>query len=354
MPALNVATGAKAPGPVGRKHSGGQPNNATAQPARSSSPVRPPISPIPPPLNATGLPAVPPFPTASGQLSNPAALPFGQGRPSFAHPSQADMAQPGMSMVPPPAPAISFDENPDALALQSAISILQMQRAKATGDIQALARAKRAALADPRAFATDLAAGRVRTEGDRLFVEDGAGDSGSDMEEESDDDSADDDEDQESEPSDEDESGDVKMEMGPGPSIQGESSAQGAAAAASKSAKARRKRKGKQKSSDAGPSRTAATDAKAWRRLPKPQNVVRCPPINWTQYGVVGESLDKLHAEQRAAPTLGKPAMLGPGGTFEFRAGDTVPTGGQQRRLVGVAAPYAPGKDKIDKKKGKR
>jgi hypothetical protein len=86
----------------------------------------------------------------------------------------------------------------------------------------------------------------------------------------------------------------------------------------------------------------------AWRTLPKPQNVVRCPPINWAQYGVVGESLDKLHAEQQQAPNQGAPATLTPGAgglTYEFKG-----EAGKQERLVGIAAPYAPGKDKLVKK----
>lgn len=92
-----------------------------------------------------------------------------------------------------------------------------------------------------------------------------------------------------------------------------------------------------------------------WSKLPKPQTVVRCPPINWAQYGVVGESLDKLHAEQIAAPTLGAPVVLGPGGTYEFKAGDAQISSEPGRRIPGIAAPYAPGKDKIEKKaKGSR
>lgn len=36
--------------------------------------------------------------------------------------------------------------------------------------------------------------------------------------------------------------------------------------------------------------------------IPTPQNIFRCPPINWAKYHVVGESLDKIHAEQIARP----------------------------------------------------
>jgi len=60
--------------------------------------------------------------------------------------------------------------------------------------------------------------------------------------------------------------------------------------------------------------------------LPTPQSVVRCPPINWAQYGVVGDSLEKLHAEQMAAPTPGVPLPLGPGGSYEFISGTSTLT----------------------------
>ena len=42
-------------------------------------------------------------------------------------------------------------------------------------------------------------------------------------------------------------------------------------------------------------------------QFPNPQNVVRCPPINWAKYHIVGDSLDKLHEEQRQRPEPGQP-----------------------------------------------
>ena len=41
--------------------------------------------------------------------------------------------------------------------------------------------------------------------------------------------------------------------------------------------------------------------------IPKPQNVVRMPPINWAKYHIVGEPLDKMHEEQRNRPFAGVP-----------------------------------------------
>jgi hypothetical protein len=192
-------------------------------------------------------------------------------------------------MPPPAVPSepISFDENPDVLAIKSAISILQMQRARATRDVQTISRARDAALADPEGFIADLTDGHLAEEAAA--------------------------EDEDDEDSDSDEEG-VKQET----------------------------ERGAQK-------RKQPSSPPAWRNLPKPQNIVRCPPINWSQYGVVGESLDKLHAEQVRAPSQGSPATLAPGVggglTYEFKGGN-----GKQERLVGVAAPYDPMRDKVAKK----
>jgi hypothetical protein len=84
--------------------------------------------------------------------------------------------------------------------------------------------------------------------------------------------------------------------------------------------------------------------ARSWSSLPKPQNIVRCPPVNWSQYAVVGESLDKLHAEQISHPAAGAPATIGPQGTYEFKASE--PAG---ERYEGVAVPFDPRKDKINR-----
>jgi hypothetical protein len=60
--------------------------------------------------------------------------------------------------------------------------------------------------------------------------------------------------------------------------------------------------------------------------VPLPQDVVRCPPIEWAKYNIVGESLDKLHSDQQARP-----------GDFGLSQRDSV-----------VAAPYNPFLDKLD------
>ena len=313
------ATGVHGAGSRPHPHPHPNPQSPAGRGSRSTSPSRPPVSPITPTLAPAQLPGAPApnsSPLPPGNTPN-----FSQGRHTFTH-SQSD--QVGITQLPAAEP-ISFDDNPDVLALKSAISILQLQRARATADMQALNRAKAAALANPSAFVADLAEGRVSVEGDPLLsgrarpgvadpLEDGDSSSSSS----------------------EDEGEDSSMSEDPKTDTTNQPS--------------RKRKKPKPKGSASG------GDAAAWRKLPKPQTVVRCPPINWAQYGVVGESLDKLHAEQLAAPTLGAPATLGPGTTFEFKAAPAqIPGDDQQRqqppqRLPGIAAPYVPGKDRIEKK----
>lgn len=145
---------------------------------------------------------------------------------------------------PPPVP-ISESENPDAIALRSAISILQMQKQQSLRDIQTLDRMKEAAAADPEGFARELAAGRLRTEDRGAVVQFSEGDA---MD------------------TDEDNKEGVKQAQGDG-----------------------------------------TTTTSKFGRIPPPQNVVRMPPINWAKYQVVGEPLDRMHEEQLHRPNLGEP-----------------------------------------------
>ncbi|KAL0469108.1 hypothetical protein QR685DRAFT_445642 [Neurospora intermedia] len=334
---------------------------------------------------------------------------FARGRPTFTH-SQVDQ----VGIPPPPPQPIAFDDNPDVLALKSAITILQLQRQRATADIQALNRAKAAALSDPGAFVADLAAGRIGMDGDPLL--NGPGFTG--------DCSSDDDDDDE----DGDEDGDEDMNS-EGDSVDGEDDGEDDGAEVPSSSESPHDPDGDVSMSSAGAGNALSTStlnclSKTWRSLPKPQTVVRCPPINWAQYAIVGESLDKLHREQLTAPTLGAPAVLSVGGVYEFKGtaagagaapgggvvsvgngggyamGDTTattdrtstpptttmaatagteaqqspgetlgqgqgkgqgqgqfPTLGrneQPQRLVGIAAPYTPGRDKIERTTGRK
>jgi hypothetical protein len=189
------------------------------------------------------------------------------------------------------------------LALKSAASILQIQARNAVKDIQALQRIKERALRDPEAFSRALESGELGTRLDPLYFP------GEDTDE------------------DEDGDGDVEME-------DGDLKVNGA-----KGEKKSNRKKGEE-------------GREKWERLPTQQNVVRCPPINWNQYAVVGESLDKIHKDQLERPSEGVPQRVGVDGQL-------VPGGeGQRREFLGVAAPYQPARDKIEKmstrKGGKR
>ncbi|KAK2589844.1 hypothetical protein QQS21_012482 [Conoideocrella luteorostrata] len=237
--------------------------------SRSTSPVRPPMSPITPPL----APSRPPdIASAAGSL-----LPPMQQLSHSSQPSQQ------IGIPPPPPEPIDFELNPDVIALKSAISVLQVQKSRATADIQALNKVRDEALEEPEAFITDLAAGKVKPRDDIAFGTDDSDD-----------------------------------EHGEGED--------------SKCSSRERNEK-----------------ARAWSSLPRPQEVVRCPPINWAQYAVVGESLDKLHSEQVSRPSQGTPAVFGSNSLYDVR------NEGKQEKYTGVAAPYTPGKDAVDRKaKGKK
>ncbi|OBT63626.1 hypothetical protein VE03_07303 [Pseudogymnoascus sp. 23342-1-I1] len=213
---------------------------------------------------------------------------------------------------PPPAPVevIDFDSNTDVLAVKSAISVLQLQKKKAAQDIRTLQRFKNQAMQDPEAFLRAADLGEIRTDGDATFPED--------SEEEDDDDDVD---------------GDVEMN---GTEEVHKASAENGTAQKTKS-------------------------HTSFPPLPVPQKVVKVPPINWAQYGVIGESLDKLHNDQLQHPIPGSPARLGrdgqvlngyTGSEFEMRdpspqspAGALKGTGSPAKK-PGKAAPAA-------KKKGK-
>ncbi|KAI3556304.1 hypothetical protein CABS01_04440 [Colletotrichum abscissum] len=256
----------------------------TAATTSSAGGTNPPHAQQTPPRSSrSSSPARPPISPITPTLP-PARLPDPPAPFAADRPVLTHSSQPSAATaIPPPRPEpIDFDSNPDVLALKSAISILQMQSRKAAADIQGLNAAKNAAVENPSAFLADLGTGKVHTQGDKLFAE-----SDSDSDDET------------------------------------EGKADGSAA------------QGK-----------AKEPPQPWESLPKPQNVVRCPPINWSQYAVVGESLDKIHADQLARPSQGAPATLGPSGTYEFKG----EPGGNQRPFIGVAAPYTPGKDRIEKK----
>jgi hypothetical protein len=171
---------------------------------------------------------------------------------------------------------ISESDNPDAIALRSAISILQLQREKSKQDIKTLEQLKAKAVADPEGFMRALRDQRAQASAsasasDILTATLAASTSDS-----------------------EDEEADIQR---------------------NKSQK------------------VSAADALSTQfpRIPQAQVVVRCPPINWAKYHIVGEPLDKIHEEQLRKP----------------------PTGDQTQEHVGsrpahvIAAPYSPFTDRV-------
>ena len=71
--------------------------------------------------------------------------------------------------------------------------------------------------------------------------------------------------------------------------------------------------------------------------IPGSQNIVRMPPVNWAQYHIVGESLDKLHEEQRRRPVGGEVV-----GEEEMR-----PRERERGEEHVIARPYDPFVDKL-------
>ncbi|KAH8591966.1 hypothetical protein B0O99DRAFT_597589 [Bisporella sp. PMI_857] len=253
------------------------------------------------------------FQSTSGSTSpirppvSPITPPLGATQPAAPRQTYTH-SQPHQTTIPQPQPVpITLDENTDAIALKAAISILQIQARNAENDIKSLQRTKERALQNPGAFMKAAADGRVSMAGDNLFSPKADNSETLDGEEEDED-------------------------KGEGAS---EPSSQTTQDPATRMAR---------KSKD--------TETEKWEKLPKPQNVVRAPPINWQKYAVVGESLDKLHEDQLKRPTEGRPQILGPDGKLQY-GGDA-----PRRQTPGVAAPYTPGKDKIakagKKKGGKR
>lgn len=76
-------------------------------------------------------------------------------------------------------------------------------------------------------------------------------------------------------------------------------------------------------------------DSSKFGRLPQPQNIARCPPIEWSKYHIVGKPLDDMHELQKQYP-----------GTSENDLAR-----GQGRKEHEIMAPYRPFKDKLQDKK---
>ncbi|KIX05281.1 uncharacterized protein Z518_06153 [Rhinocladiella mackenziei CBS 650.93] len=75
-----------------------------------------------------------------------------------------------------------------------------------------------------------------------------------------------------------------------------------------------------------------AKDASKFGQFPSAQNVVRCPPVEWAKYHIVGEPLDRIHEQQQQYPGL----------TEEMSNGSHRP------RPHAIAAPFSPFVDKLE------
>lgn len=158
------------------------------------------------------------------------------------------------AFIPEPAPVpISESDNPDAIALRSAISILHIQKQQSLRDIRTLDKMKKAAAAHPEEFVKQLAAGKLNTPdpGELISFTSGA--------------------------TSEDATAQDEMEINHDDTKVSDSQHQESNAQVE------------------------------FGKIPKPQNIARMPPINWAKYHIVGEPLDKLADEQRRRPAPGDP-----------------------------------------------
>lgn len=277
------------------------------------TPPRPPYSPVTPVLShkklSLSMPSDSTIPPPPPPLTPTAPITTTQKTQTFTTPADGAVKPPGSEMSPPPqvtrqpAPALISErenENPDAIALRSAISVLQMQKRQAEREIRTLDRMKRAAAEDPEGFVRELLRGSLESRGGDLFHPTAPGHEASEQQVKIE---------EEDEAEEEDGGSGDRME------VDGVERSSGQQA---------------QRRSAGGEPETARFGA-----IPKPQNVVRMPHVNWAKYHIIGEPLDKLHEEQRKRPSPGEP-----------RRG--MPVSPSRAPEHHVAAPYRPFAEKID------
>ncbi|KAL9110694.1 MAG: hypothetical protein Q9187_008023 [Circinaria calcarea] len=155
---------------------------------------------------------------------------------------------PAMSEDQVPLQPISESESSDAIALRSALSILQIQRQQSLRDLITLERQKLEAVADPETFTRNVLAGNIRSASNDGVLGQGQ---------------------------------DVRRAWDQHQSANGD---------------------GESDKSNSNVGRPSSVDT-----IPSPQNIVRCPPVNWAKYHIVGDALDNLHEQQRSHPAPGQP-----------------------------------------------
>ncbi|KAL8714399.1 MAG: hypothetical protein Q9220_001732 [cf. Caloplaca sp. 1 TL-2023] len=213
-------------------------------------------------------PPAPPFSPITPVMSND--LPLQQ---SIEH--QDPPRSQGMPNL--PLEPFSESENPDAIALRAAISVLEIQRQQSLRDMVTLERQKRLATADPEAFSKAVAARKIQTQSSTV------GDGTSPFA--------------------------LPALAGTEDEVQESTEAQTEQCDESKESK-----------------------SSCFGEIPGRQNVVRCPPINWAKYHVLGQPLDIMHEEQRKRPINDGSLDSGP----QTRGDPHI-----------IAAPYDPWNDKI-------
>lgn len=77
-------------------------------------------------------------------------------------------------------------------------------------------------------------------------------------------------------------------------------------------------------------------DIIAGNELPKPQEVYRCPPIEWSQYKILSAPLDVLHDNQRRRLQSSPSRPSGVNGTLSSPAG--IPPSMQSGGIIGMPA----------------
>ncbi|KAJ9226794.1 hypothetical protein C8Q69DRAFT_244815 [Paecilomyces variotii] len=144
-----------------------EPSQQNQRSDRPGTPPRPPYSPVTPVLAhiapVQGSASIVPPDNAISPTNT--RFSFNQDIPPGYGGGAASSSRPP-TFVPEPAPVpISESENPDAIALRSALTVLQLQKQQSVRDIRALEQIKRAAGADPEGFARELAAGNLVSKG---------------------------------------------------------------------------------------------------------------------------------------------------------------------------------------------
>ncbi|KAI9709255.1 MAG: hypothetical protein M1820_003375 [Bogoriella megaspora] len=224
--------------------------------------------PIPPPPISTSVPSSPPRARTPERPPHSPLSPRSTFRELAIYTVNREAQQ--RQQGPPPRPSefitqpdsvsVPEEESTDALALKAAISILQIQRDKAKKDVLKWEKIRKEAKRDPAAFVEEV----QRQGAERRTQKDGY----------------------------------------LAPTLENlngqEDSEDGAEQTAGEGG------------GDAIISGMEGETAPRFPKLPEMQNVFRCPPVNWAKYHVMGESLDKLHAEQQRRPHPGEP-QLDPG-----------------------------------------